>query len=284
MSEPKTTTPTDRIMLAVKARSMNFEQLLAPIVSGGEQQVAKLLERFYFQVRFALAKTPKLAECAPESIIQSLYQIAELGLDPSGRLGSAYLVPFKGSCQAIIGYRGFIDLAVRSGAVRSVNAWVVHENDDFDFVAGRTPVHRPKLKGTRGPVYAVWARAKLPGGGTESVVMTLDEVNAIRDRSPSYRYQVSKGGSDSPWITDPDAMARKTAIRQLLKLCPISPEKDRHTILARAYDIEDAEYEVVDEKPPEQAIGKRRVAKLVGAEPPAEEPVPESSPEPPATG
>jgi recombination protein RecT len=153
---------------------------------------------------------------------------ADLGLDPSGRLGSAYLVPYGQECQLIPGYRGLIDLAVRSGFVRSVNAWVVHEKDGFSAVAGKLPRHVPWLPRAGedmdpGPVFAAWARYRTREGGDESVVMSLRELWAVRDRSAGYRSAMKYGNKDNPWLSDPEEMLKKTVIRRALKLAPLNP-------------------------------------------------------------
>ena len=67
------------------------------------------------EVKVALARTPKLLECDQVSVFDALTTCAQLGLSPSGRLGSAYLIPFNGKCTLVIGYKGFVDLAYRSG-------------------------------------------------------------------------------------------------------------------------------------------------------------------------
>ena len=94
----------------VNARSTSIEKLLPPHMK---------LERFMMQVKIAIYKVPGLAKCDPKSLNKSFLECAELGLDPTFRLGSACIVPFAGVATLIIGYRGMIDLATRSGEVKS---------------------------------------------------------------------------------------------------------------------------------------------------------------------
>lgn len=193
------------------------------------------IDRFVMQIRVALQKNPALQECTPSSLIGAALEAADLGLDPSGRLGSAYLIPFKGVVTLVPGYRGLIDLAGRSGLVRTINAWAVHERDHFTVRSGVMPEHVPYLPKRGEPQdpglwYAVWARARLVGGATESEVMTHAEVMRIKARSPGAR---KPGG---PWETDEEEMVKKTVIRRLLKKQPLSPtpQWDR---LSRALDM-----------------------------------------------
>jgi len=195
------------------------------------------LDRFMMQVRLALMKQPKLQECTPLSLLGAVLEAADLGLDPSGRLGSAYLIPFNGVVTLVPGYRGLIDLAARSGMIRSVNAYAVHEKDVFNVRAGMMPEHIPYIPRRDGPQdagpwFAVWARARLAGGGVDSEVMTYAEIMKIKARSPGAR----KAGG--PWDTDEEEMAKKTVIRRLLKKMPLSPSPQWDK-LARALDMND---------------------------------------------
>ncbi len=216
------TTPVGQLMEQVAYKRVQIERVLPKWMT---------VDRFLTQVRFALSmgkSAPKLQACSPQSVVNSVLMAADLGLDPSGRLGSAWLVPYGNECQLIPGYRGLIDLAVRSGFVRSVNAWVVHELDQFTPVNGRTPKHVPYLpKGHEqdnpGPVYAAWGRYKTRDGGDESEIMSLRELNLIRDRSAGYRSAIKYGSKDNPWLTDPEEQYKKTVIRRMLKKAPLNP-------------------------------------------------------------
>jgi len=146
---------------------------------------------------------------------------AELGLEPGGGLGEGYLVPYGATCQFIPGYRGFISLARRSGQIVSVESHIVYEGDLFEFELGTEQRirHVPNLD--RDPekpavMRAVYAVARIVGGGVQSELMTKAEVDAIRRRS--------KASGSGPWVTDYTEMARKTAIRRLFKYLPVSVE------------------------------------------------------------
>lgn len=167
----------------------------------------------------SIRTTPKLMDCSEISLLGAIVTAAQLGLEPGGPLGHAYLVPYKNECQLIIGYQGMIQLALRSGMVASISGRVVHEGDEFDFEYGTNEFvrHRPKGTGGRAMTHA-YARAELVTGGSPFVVMTKEEVDAIRARSPGAKRD------ESPWNTDYEAMARKTAVRQLFRWLPASVE------------------------------------------------------------
>jgi len=214
--------PVGKLMEQVSYKRVQIERVLPKWMT---------VERFLTQVRWALTMSKaasKLQSCTPASVVNSVLTAADLGLDPSGRLGSAYLVPYGSECQLIPGYRGLIDLAARSGFIRSVNAWSVHEKDLFKPVNGRMPTHVPYLPkgdedGDPGAVYAFWARYNTRGGGTESEIMSLREVWAIRDKSAGFKAAMKYGDQTAPWIAFFEEQAKKTVIRRLLKKAPLNP-------------------------------------------------------------
>ncbi len=159
---------------------------------------------------------PALAACTPESFLGALMTASQLGLEP-GPLGEAYLVPYGNKVTFIPGYKGLIKLAWQSNMLKSIDAHVVFEKDEFDYAYGLEPFlkHKP-VRGKRGERTDVYACATFLNGGSAFVVMSIDDVEAIRDRS-----RASKKG---PWVTDWDAMAQKTAVKQLSKFLPMSTE------------------------------------------------------------
>ena len=172
-----------------------------------------------------IRKVPALGKCNIESFMGSIMQCAQLGLEPGSALGHAYLLPFgsgkaqdgKPNCQLIIGYRGMIDLARRSGQIISLTARTVCENDTFRYAFGldETMQHIP-CDGDRGRLTHVYAVAKLKGGGIQFDVMSRSDVETVR--------KSSKAGTNGPWVTHFDEMAKKTVIRRLFKYLPVSIE------------------------------------------------------------
>jgi len=184
------------------------------------------LERFTRSVVIACAKTPALLDCNRSSLFLAVQQACQLGLDCSGTLGSAYLIPFKGQVQLIPGYRGLIDLAKRSGQVKNVYAHAVYENDEFEITLGThgDVKHKPYTKGDRGDLVSVYAVAMLEDG-IQFDFMTKSDVDRIKGRS--------RAGGSGPWTSDFAEMAKKTVVRRLFKYLPVS------TDLATALEIED---------------------------------------------
>jgi recombination protein RecT len=166
----------------------------------------------------------KLAECNQLSIMGAFINSTQLGLEPGASLGHCYFVPFKGECQLVIGYRGMIELAYRSGKVLSIAARTIHQADHFDYSYGITDVleHKPAT-GDRGPLIGVYAVAKLVGGGVHFEVLDLGDIEQAR--------KTSKTGTFGPWKDHFEEMAKKTAIRRLFKYLPVGTELNRAVMI-----------------------------------------------------
>ena len=199
----------------------------------GQPTVQDLLEKLKPQIRRALPKTmtadrfarivmttlrtnPALMKADPQSLMAAVMLSAQLGLEP-GPLGHAYLVPYKREVTFIIGYKGIIDLARRSGEIRSIEAREVREGDLFEYEFGLEPKlrHIP-ADGERGAATHYYGVAHFKDGGHYFEVLPVSEVEKYRKRSAA--------GSKGPWQTDYAAMAKKTVIRRMAPYLPLSTE------------------------------------------------------------
>ena len=182
--------------------------------------------RFCRLAATSLNRVPELASCTLASLAQCLLDCAQLGLEPGGPLGRAYLIPFRDHkkgvviCTLIIGYRGLMELAYRSSKVKSIRAEVVRQGDEFvvEYGLEERLMHRPDLE-CQGELTHVYAIARMDGGSVAWTVMTRAQVEAIRKRS--------KASATGPWSSDYDEMARQTVLRRLLKQLPMASEADR---------------------------------------------------------
>lgn len=172
-------------------------------------------------------RTPKLLECDVISLFGAVIQCSQIGLEPGGNLGHAYLLPFynkkkqQNEVQLIIGYRGMLDLARRSGQVLSINVYEVFNTDEFEIEFGLNPniIHKRNIKtGGTGDFIAVYAVAKLKDGGTQFEVMTKAQIDEIRTMSKAGY------GENAIWTNFYNEMAKKSSIRRLFKYLPVSIE------------------------------------------------------------
>ena len=145
--------------------------------------------------------------------MRCLLDLSSLGIEPDGR--RAHLIPYGNECTLIIDYKGLVELIRRSGDVTGIRAETVCEHDEFDWINGEI-THKVDWRRPRGQVQAVYAEAKMKDGDIQTAVMTVEEVEAIRQRS--------RAGNNGPWKTDWSEMAKKTVVRRLSKMLPLSPE------------------------------------------------------------
>ncbi|WP_210425998.1 recombination protein RecT [Chromobacterium violaceum] len=213
-----------------------------------------------------IRKTPALAKCNQESFLGAVMQCAQLGLEPGNALGHAYLLPFGNgkasdglaNVQLIIGYRGMIDLARRSGQIISISAHTVHAHDTFSYQLGLDPdIKHIPTDGERGPLTHVYAVAKLKDGGVQFEVMSKHDVDQVR--------KTSKAANNGPWVTHYDEMAKKTVCRRLFKWLPVSIElqtavtlderadaginQDNAAIITGEYSVVDGDMPALDDQP-----------------------------------
>jgi len=193
-------------------------------------------ERFAAVALTSLSRNPALLECTPVSLIRCMLQAATVGLELDNQLGHAYLVPFRDrkagttECTLILGYRGLVQLLHRSNAVSAVYTQVVREGDAFDFELGLEPklVHRP-VNDPDQPMMHAYAILYMKDGAKLFDVMSRAEVEKVRARS--------RASASGPWVTDFVEMAKKTVLRRLAKLAPMSVEDQR---LVTADELADA--------------------------------------------
>lgn len=239
-----------------------------------------------------VARTPKLQDCTVTSIVRSVMQAAELGLEPGSAIGQAYLVPFGNDCTLIIGYRGLLDLMRRTGDVASVSGQAVYEGDVFELEFGLEEKLRHVPMGETDPakLKGAYAVVRFRDGSHQMGYMTRKQIDAIRSRS--------RAGSSGPWVTDYAEMARKTVLRNVAKWCPMSIEMAKALaadvasdtgdtsglVEFESADAQDIEGEVVDE-PSQEPAGTTRLRNRLKAATPEPAPValePLPTPEPPA--
>lgn len=178
----------------------------------------------------ACLQTPMLMEVNQLSLLQVLGKLAELGLEPGSAMGHVYLIPFRNKAagrvdvNVIIGYRGYIELARRSGTIQQIETHVVFREDKFDCAFGLNPrlLHEPSWNGSREDKDAlvVYGIVRMKDGGVHTDVMSMDEIRKIRNRSQAWKFKPNSG----PWHDDFLEMARKTVVRRICKMLSLSAE------------------------------------------------------------
>lgn len=229
------------------------------------QQIADLLpahvtpDRFLRSLAFAVSQNKRLFELAQQNIAKvaiPAVKAAELGLVISGALGEAYLVPYGDEVAMVPGYKGLISLARRGGDIKQIVARVVYKGEAFDYNEGREfpIVHTPDFdRDVEGEWRFPYAIATFNGGGQQALVVPKWKCLRIMNNSLAKLKDWQR--AKSPWTTETGEMLKKTSVRALVKLLPISTEK-----LQRALELDaeaaqirgemiDAEAEIVPDNP-----------------------------------
>lgn len=236
-AEPNTSTAlAERGVTAAQRRDRENVDTVRKALELLKPQMALALPRHLTPERLvrvamsAIQQNPKLLECNRTSLFAAVMTCAQLGLEPDGVLGQAYLVPFKDRVQFIPGFRGLISLARNSGEVVSIAAHEVCKNDHFAYQFGiEERLEHVPASGDRGEIVAFYAIAKFKDGGHHFDVMTTKEVEAIRDKSSGFQTakRFAKAGEEpqSPWVQHFVEMGKKTAIRRIAKYLPMNVQK-----------------------------------------------------------
>lgn len=187
--------------------------------------------------------SPKLKECSPNSILSAAGIAAALKLPINPSLGFAHIVPYKSKngtqAQFQLGWRGYVQLAMRSGQYKTLNAGAVCEGQiaEIDFVTGEI-IRGEKISDN---VVGYVAYMELINGFKKSLYMTNEELQTHAEKySQSYAYDMRSGKKSSVWSTNFDAMAKKTVLKKLLSTFGIISIDQQSAALATALQADQA--------------------------------------------
>ncbi len=167
---------------------------------------------------------PNLRDCPPVDFCRAVGQAAQMGLAIDGQL--CYCVKFKSVYQALPDWKGLVAVARSARLIRDCQPFIVKENDEFNYIAGQTPLHRfPKGNAPRGKVIGAYALVTLPDGTVRTEYMDLEELNKIKDFAPS-----KNGPWGGPFV---DEMYKKCPVRRAMKSFKSDPT------IQRALDAEE---------------------------------------------
>ena len=201
------------------------------------------VEKFIRTALTAINSNPDLAECTQDSLLAAIMNSAQLGLEFNTPLGEAYLIPYKNKKTGIttvnfqLGYQGLLKLAYNTGQFKRITAREVRENEVFDFDYGTGEIsHKPCLTGDSGDVIGYYAIYQTKDGGQDVFYMSKEDARAygLKYSVPFEKY------NSGPWTTNFDAMAKKSALIQVLKYAPKAIESQA---LVQATSFDNANFE-----------------------------------------
>ena len=195
-------------------------------------------ETFVSALTSLVANNTNLQACEPATLMYSAIKSTALGLPLDNNLGFAYVIPYKNTKKGVteaqfqIGYKGFIQLAMRSGQFKTINVTDVRSGElkgnnrltgelEFEWIDDDK---RDKTK-----VIGYVAYFKLINGFEKSMYMTIEQIN-----KHAKRYSKTFGSKYGNWTTDFDSMASKTVLKLLLS--KYAPMNVQHIHTAIKYD------------------------------------------------
>lgn len=159
--------------------------------------------------------TPQLQQCDPKTVLSAAMTAATMKLPINPNLGFAYIVPYKTEATFQMGYKGIIQLAMRTGQYKTINASVVREGEieDIDFITGEII----RGKRTSDEVIGYIAYFKLVNGFEKTLYMSKEDMQTHAQQfSQAYAADKRYGKNRSVWTSNFDAMALKTVLKQLI--------------------------------------------------------------------
>lgn len=201
--------------------------------------LGKKAPQFMASIVNVVSASPQLKACDANSIMAAAFVAASFDLPIDSNLGFAALVPYKKSfrdketgqwfnkylAQFQMMYKGFIQLAIRTGQYEKMNCSEVYEDEilsynpitgECEFVTNFTQTHQ-RENGETDKIVGYYGWFRLGSGFTKELYMSKGEVtNHAKKYSQAYRYDLNDNKTSSKWTTDFDAMAKKTVIKMLL--------------------------------------------------------------------
>lgn len=247
----KTTTavsaPKEKFTVAI--RGDTFQKLINN--SLGDREDAK---KFTADLCAVVGNNYQLQRCTHLSVITGGLTANSLGLSLSPSLGQCYLVPYcvKGYMQAQfqVGWKGFVQLALRTKQYEKLNAIPVHEGEFKKFDAFGEPIIEFDIDAQEKPIIGYCAGFKLTNGFTKFLYWTVEQCEKHGSRYSKAHQGDNKGKDNDRWTTDFDGMALKTVVKQLIsKWGPMSIELEKAIQADQAVVQEDGTFDYVDNDP-----------------------------------
>jgi len=216
---------------------------------------------FINNITALVANNKQLQECEPTTLMFAALKATALRLPLDPNLAQAHVIPYRNNktrtveAQFQLGWRGFVQLAIRSGQFQTINVTDIREGEmqGYDLITGEMQVkampEREKL-----PIVGYMAFFRLNNGFTKSLYMTAGEVEQHAKRySQTYASKNDYVRNSSKWTTDFDAMARKTVLKLLLsRFAPLSIDMQQAVQADQAVMHGENKFNYVDNEQDEQ--------------------------------
>ena len=188
---------------------VNTKEVLASIQN---TMTAKQAADFKTAIITLYNTADSLRRCSPTGIIQAGLNSVKYSFPLDNSLGFCYVVPYKGYAQFQIGWRGYVQLAQRTGQYLCINVTEVKEGEylGFDIASGRPRLGEPAENREDLPDIGYLAYFKLLNGAEYYYYQTRQQIEAFKNR-------YSPAANCGPWVSNFSEMAKKTVLKHLLK-------------------------------------------------------------------
>lgn len=222
-------------------------------------------QRFITAIVSAVNNNSSLAECTNDSIYSGALLGESLNLSPSPQLGHYYLVPFKDKekgkvAQFQLGYKGYLQLAIRSGYYKKINVLDIKEGELIKYNPLDEEIEvnliQDEEKREKAKTIGYYAMFEYTNGFKKTLYWSKSKmIEHAKKYSQGYRADLSKGTSYTFWSKDFDGMAFKTMLRQLISKWGImSIEMQNAVEKDMAVINEDGTPDYVDNKKTEEPV------------------------------
>lgn len=256
----------NNITVTKPARPMTFSTFMSS--DAVKQKVNEMIggkdgQSFITSIISAVSTNPNLAKCEHSTILSAAMQGASLKLSPSNQLGHYYLVPYDDNknhrvvAQFQMGYKGYIQLAMRSGQYRDLDVMDIREGEykGKDKYTGKPVIEFIEDDDAREelPIVGYFAYFELLNGFRKSLYWSKAKMEKhAMQYSKGYASDVKKGNQYTFWSKDFDGMAYKTMLRQLLSKWAVMSIEMQTAMASDMAVINDNSYEYVDNQSEEE--------------------------------
>ena len=170
-------------------------------------------DRFIRALTTSATITPDLQACSWQSLWTACMRACRDGLLPDGKEGA--IVPYKSTATWIPMYYGKLKRVWQTGQFKWITAGIVREGEEFSHWIDQDGENFKHVPGDEinAKIIKVYAMATTISGGKFIEVIPIAEINKHRNVSRATR-------EDAPWKAWPEAMMKKTALHQLMKMLP----------------------------------------------------------------
>ena len=222
-----------------------------------EQLLGKKAQGFISSVLQTVGNNKLLATASPETILNAAATAAALDLPINQNLGFAWIVPYKGKAQFQMGWKGFVQLALRTGQYKQINVIEVYENQFKSFNSLTEELDCDFLKEGEGDVVGYAGYFELVNGMKKTVYWTKESVT-------KHAKKYSQAFKFGPWKDNFDAMAKKTVLKNMLSKWGImSIEMQTAQLSDQSVQESDSRYDYVDNTIDVDAISQEEEDKRI---------------------